>query len=118
MQRNTKRGILLIAAVTLILALTGCGTLTFGFSSRDSGAPVYPRGQAVEILGRVVLDKRQVMLEDQNSPVVFRFVGLRPDDQRALSGLAGEVVRVQLKVISTQSAHAYNAQFVRLSGRQ
>jgi len=118
MQRNVKHGILLIAAVTLMLGIAGCGTFSFGFTSRDSGMPLYQRGQVVEVLGKVVLDKKQVTLEDQNSSVVFRFVGLRPDNQRALSGLAGEYVRVQLKVISTQSAHAYNAQFIQLSGRQ
>jgi hypothetical protein len=126
MHAKAKRGILLIAVVALVLGLSGCGTFPFarvsGPAVRAPGpaqreAPLFRNGQVLDIQGRVVLNRNQVTLQDQNSPAVFRFVGLQPAAQKALSGLAGKFTRVRLKVISTESARAYTAQFIQFSTR-
>ncbi len=117
MHRNMTRVFLLVAAAALTLALSGCGTFSFAPSGPGRDAPLFRNGQVVDIQGRVVLNKNDVMLQDQNSDAVFRFVGLQPAARKALSGLAGKFTRVRLKVISTESARAYNAQFIQFSTR-
>ena len=118
MQEPWKRGILFMAAVMLAAGLAGCGTFSLTFSSRARDVSLYQKGQVVDIQGRVVVTRQEISLEDQRSPAVFRLVGLRQDERKALTRLAGEVTVIRLKVVSTQSAHAYNAQLVQPSARQ
>ena len=125
MHKNAKRSILLIAAVALALGVAGCGTLFFSATlgpdreapkhvpnKPDRDRPLFQKGQVVGIRGRIVVNKHQVMLEDQNSPAVFRLVGLRPEQRKALSRRAGEIIWVRLKVISMESARVYNARLL------
>jgi hypothetical protein len=124
MYRNVKRSILLIAAVVLTLGVTGCGTLFFGVSSGqrrneprhkpESERPLFQKGQVLEIRGRIMADRNQVMLQDQNSPAVFRLVGLRPEQRNALIRRGGESISLRLKVISIESARVYNARVLDL----
>ncbi len=120
MHKNAKRSILLIAGIALTLGLAGCESFFFAVRSPERPkrperhVPLYQKGQVVEIRGRIVVNKHQVMLEDQDSPAVFRFVGLRPEERRELSRRAGELRRVMLRVVSTQSARYYNARFIQL----
>jgi hypothetical protein len=135
MHKNAKRSILLIAAVALTLGVAGCGTLFFGATlgpnreapkhvpnrpdrdgpkhAPDRDRPLFQKGQVVDIRGRIVVNNHQIMLEDQNSPAVFRLVGLRPEERKALSRRAGEFTWVRLKVISMESARVYNARFLK-----
>jgi len=121
MHKNAKRGLLLFAGVALTLGLAGCDTFFFAVRNHESAnrskrperhMPLYQKGQVVEIRGRIAVNKHQVMLEDQDSPAVFRFVGLRPEERRDLSRQTGELRRVMLRVVSTKSARYYNAQFI------
>jgi hypothetical protein len=66
----------------------------------------------VDILGRVEVYKHQAMIVDQSSSALFRLVGLRSEEQKSLTNLAGEIVRLRLKAISTESAHDFRAQVV------
>ncbi len=114
MHAIAKRICLVVSAVAFVLVLAGCGTFPFAAAPRGPAqpAPAYRAGQVLDVTGRVVLDKNQVTLQDVASPAVFRFVGLKPAEQKALAGLAGKNTRVRLKVVSVQSARVYNAQFV------
>jgi hypothetical protein len=124
MHKNARRRILFIAGIALTLGLAGCDTFFFAVRSPESGnrserpkkperhVALYQKGQVVEIRGRIVVKKNQVMFEDQDSSAVFRFVGLRPEERRDLSNRAGELIRVMLRVVSTQSARYYNARFI------
>ena len=127
MQKFAKRSILLIAAVALSLGLAGCGTLFFSAAlgpdreapkhepnRPDRDRPLFQKGQVLDIRGRIVVNKHQILLEDQNSPAVFRLVGLRPEEQKALSRRAGELTWIRLKVISRESARVYNARVLGL----
>ena len=124
MYRNVKRSILLIAAVVLTLGVTGCGTLFFGVSSGqerneprhkpERERPLFQKGQVVDIRGRITANRNQVLLQDQNSPAVFRLVGLRPEQRNALIRQSGESIALRLKVISIESARVYNARVLNL----
>jgi len=112
MHQNTKRSILLIAAITLTLGVSGCSTLFYREAPKqapDRERPLFQKGQELGIHGRIVMNRNQVLLEDQNSPAVFRLVGLRPEHREELSRHAGELIWVRLKVISVESARLYNA---------
>jgi hypothetical protein len=124
MYRNVKRSILLIAAVVLTLGVTGCGTLFFGVSSGqrrgeprhkpEQERPLFQRGQVVEVRGRITANRNQVMLQDQNSPAVFRLVGLSPQQRNSLMRRDGESIVLRLRVISIESARVYNARVLNL----
>jgi hypothetical protein len=114
----SRRGISIIAILALTLGLAGCGTLTFAVFGQVSETPLYQKGQVADILGRVEVDKHQITIVDQSSSALFRLVGLRSDEQKSLANLAGEIVRLRLKVISTESAHAFRAQLVQYPDRK
>jgi len=115
MLTKVKRGMLLIGGIALILGLAGCDTFFFTVRSRpERHVPLYQKGQVVEIRGRIVVNKSQIILEDQDSPAVFRFVGLRQEEKRNLYRRAGEQSRVMLRVVSTQSGRYFNARLMQL----
>jgi hypothetical protein len=115
MRMKAWRGVLMVFAVAFALSLAGCGSIAK--SSPASAAPLFKNGQVVDIEGRVVMDKNQVTLQDLKTQTVFRFTGLQAAPQKALSGLAGKVTRVRLRVVSAQAARVYNAQFIQFSTR-
>jgi hypothetical protein len=131
MYRNVKRSILLIAAVVLTLGVTGLadarGTLYIGASSGERRneprrapvreRPLFQRGQVLDIRGRITADRNQIMVQDQNSPAVFRLVSLRPEQRRDLLRRSGDLIVVRLRVISIQSARVYTARVLEMSRR-
>lgn len=119
MHTKVKRSILLIGGIALILGLAGCDTFFLAVRSRperpERHVPLYQKGQVVEIRGRIVVNnKHQIILEDQDSPAVFRFVGLHQQEKRELYRRAGEQSRVMLRVVSTQSGRYFNARLIQL----
>jgi hypothetical protein len=116
MHTKVKRSILLIGGIALILGLAGCDTFFLAVRSRpERHVPLYQKGQVVEIRGRIVVtNKHQIILEDQDSPAVFRFVGLHQQERRDLYRRAGEQSRVMLRVVSTQSGRYFNARLIQL----
>ena len=126
MHTKAKRSILLVAGIALVLGLAGCDTFFFSVRRPESThraerpkrserhGPLYQKGQVVEIRGRIVVNKHQIILEDQDSPAVFRFVGLRQEEKRNLYRRAGEQSRIMLRVVSTQSERYYNARLIQL----
>jgi hypothetical protein len=118
MHTKAKRSILLIAGIMLILGLAGCDTLYLVVRSKpersERRVPLYRKGQVVEIRGRIVANRHRIILEDRDSPAVFRFVGLRPEEKRDLYRRAGEQSRVILRVVSTPSGRYFNARLLQL----
>ena len=119
MHTKVKRSILLIGGIALILGLAGCDTFFLAVRSRperpERRVPLYQKGQVVDIRGRIVVNnKHQIILEDQDSPAVFRFVGLHQQEKRELYRRAGEQSRVMLRVVSTQSGRYFNARLIQL----
>ncbi len=119
MHAIAKRIWLAVPVVALALVLAGCGSFPVATGPRGPAQPAsaYRAGQVVDVTGRVVLNRNQVTLQDVASPAVFRFVGLKPAEQKALAGLAGKNTRVRMKIVSVESARAYNVQFVQFSPR-
>jgi hypothetical protein len=111
------KSVVLVLAAALTLVLVGCGTFFFAPRAAPRNVPMFNNGQVVDITGRVGMDRNQITLRDLNSPALFRFVGLKPAEQKALSGLAGKATRVRLRVISSPSPNNYNAQFVQFATR-
>lgn len=118
MKTYSRRAISIVAVLALALGLAGCGTLSFAIVGQVRETPLYQKGQVVDILGSVEVDKHQITIVDRSSSALFRLVGLRPDEQKSLAKLAGEIVKLRLKVISTESSHAFRAQLVQSPGRK
>jgi hypothetical protein len=109
---------LVVLAAVALAALAGCATFPFLQTTGPSrDAPLYRNGQIVDIVGRVIVDKNRILLQDQDSPALFVFVGLEPAAQKALAGLEGKYTKVRLRVVSVQSARGYNAQFIQFATR-
>jgi hypothetical protein len=113
-----KRFRLAALAVSVLVTLCACGTFSFVVPRAAPGEPArYRNGQQVEVVAKVIVDRNQVTLQDQDSPAVFRLVGLQPAPRKALSGLDGRYTRVRLRIVSVESARVYNAQFIAFATR-
>jgi hypothetical protein len=119
--KSHRSRVLVSLVVTLVaLSLAGCSSFGFVITGQSRAvppalSPAYRNGQEAIVTGRVVVERNAIMLEDRATPAVFRFVGLRPAEKKALADLAGQVTRVRLRVMSTQSAKAFNAQLMEFS---
>ncbi len=102
-----------VSAVAMILVLAGCAMLvSMGPASSSSNAKTLTKGETGQVTGRLDKDKNQYLLTDSRTGVLYRFVGLGKDGEKQLDPHVGKTVTVRLKVISTESAKAVNAQLV------
>ncbi len=119
MDVRVRRLVLVVAVALAGALLVGCGTFPASITRGGprSSAPAFSNNQVVDITGRVSVDKNQISLADLNSPAVFRLVGLKPAEQKAIGGLAGKVTKLRLRVLSSPAPNNYNAQFIQFSPR-
>jgi flagellar basal body-associated protein FliL len=122
MRKTMKHVLLLCTAIAIVLSIVGCASFGgFMFIPKKGGSEnggsekrgsAHEKGEVVVITGKVVRHGNQFTLEDRGSNDVFRFVGLRKDDDAAFERLAGRVVSIRLRIISVESAKSINAQLV------
>jgi hypothetical protein len=66
----------------------------------------------VNVQGVVSLEKNHYYITDKKQNVRYKLVGLQKDQKNQLNKLRGSTVRFDLKVLSSESAKAHNAQLI------
>lgn len=84
--------------------------------SEDKGektaSPQKPEIQV--IAGIVTIEKNNYYIIDPVNKIRYRLVGLKNDEKKELQKHVGKKVKVEIKVLTTKSAKAYNTQLIRL----
>ncbi len=102
-----------LTAALAVLALAGCATLvTFGEPASGATSKELRTGETGAVTGLLAKQKTEFVLTEEETGIVYRFVGLGKSGEAALAPYVGKTVTVKLTVRSTESAKARNAAFV------
>jgi mannose/fructose/N-acetylgalactosamine-specific phosphotransferase system component IIB len=66
------------------------------------------------IEGTVRIDKNNYLIYDSSSDILYRLVGLKKEEKTRLNQLKGTSISLEIRVVSTESAKAWNAQLIKI----
>ncbi|KPJ82761.1 MAG: hypothetical protein AMS17_18750 [Spirochaetes bacterium DG_61] len=78
-------------------------------------APTPKKTSAERVIeGTVRIDKNNYLIYDSRSDILYRLVGLKKEEKTRLYQLKGTSVNLEIRVVSTESAKAWNAQLIKI----
>jgi uncharacterized protein YceK len=76
--------------------------------------PSSEKKENILVYGIVNVEKNKYYISDFNSNILYRLVGLHKEEKSRLDRMLGANAKLELRVVSTESAKAYNAQLVNI----
>jgi mannose/fructose/N-acetylgalactosamine-specific phosphotransferase system component IIB len=78
-------------------------------------APTPKKTSAERVIeGTVRIDKNNYLIDDSRSGILYKLVGLKKEEKTRLYQLKGTSVILEIRVVSTESAKAWNAQLIKI----
>ena len=110
MKRKEIAIITALVSLAIVLSLSGCAVFA------DIQIPGMSKTveQDNVITGTVLLEKNTYLINERATGDLYTLTGLSKGEKETLAELVGEVIRVELKVVSNPSPGNYNAQIVQI----